>query len=48
MAQSQIGSPMIVSIFIDNPDDEIEYILTKLIDNTELEESQLHQKEERP
>lgn len=40
MAQSQIGSLIIFSIFIDNLDDEIECILTKFIDDTKLEESQ--------
>lgn len=48
MAESQIGSPITFSIFIDNLDDEIECILTKFMDDIKLEERQIHQKEEPP
>lgn len=48
MAQSQTGSPIIFSMFIDNLDDEITCTLTKFMDDIKLEESHIHQKEEPP
>lgn len=48
MVQSQTGSPIVFSIFIYNLNEETECTLTKFLDNTKLEESQIHYEEEPP